>query len=210
MEHVHVELRPGTRIDDAGSTRQAILAKALAIGGTLAAGGIVVAGLPGIARSATSPEKDLEILDFALRLERLQKAFYDEAVASSGVTGKLHDFATVVAAHEREHVKYLEGALGSKASASPTFTFGGVFASDDSFATAAATLEDLGVAAYNGQAANLTPKSLAAAAQIVSVDARHAAWIRSIVGKPPADRPTDVPMTAEEVTATLEKTGYVA
>ena len=49
-------------------------------------------------------------------------------------------------------------------------------------------LEDLAVATYNGQAVNLTPASLKAAARIVSVEARHAAWIRSIVGEVPATR----------------------
>ena len=38
---------------------------------------------------------------------------------------------------------------------------------------------------YNGQAVNLTPKTLAAAARIVSVEARHAAWARALAGKDP-------------------------
>ena len=45
-------------------------------------------------------------------------------------------------------------------------------------------LEDTAVAAYNGQAANHETKpTLKAAATIVSVEARHAAWIRDIVGE---------------------------
>jgi Ferritin-like domain len=209
MEHVHVEVTPEARVEAASGTRQMMLVRALAVGGTLVVSGVVVAGLPGIARSATSPGRDLEILDFALQLEYLQKAFYDGAVASPAITGALKDFATVVAGHEGEHVQYLQAALGTNASPAPAFTFGDTFASNDAFAAAAATLEDLGVAAYNGQAANLTPKSLAAAAEVVSVDARHAAWIRSIVGKPPADDATDDPMTAEQVTASLQQTGYL-
>jgi rubrerythrin len=210
MEHVHVEVTPSARVEPASSTRQRLLFRALAAGGTLVAGGVVVAGLPGIARSAPSAAADLEILDFALQLEYLQKAFYDAAAASPAIDGKLRDFVTVVVDHEARHVDYLKAALGDKASPSPTFSFGDTFATADGFSAAAATLEDLGVAAYNGQAANLTPERLAAAAQIVSVDARHAAWIRSIVSKPPADQPTDKPMTADEVTAALAKTGYVS
>ena len=41
------------------------------------------------------------------------------------------------------------------------------------------TLEDVAVAAYNGQAGNLTKDALRAAATVISVDARHTAWIRS-------------------------------
>ena len=70
-------------------------------------------------------------------------------------------------------------------------------------------LEDFGVAAYNGQATNLTSDALAAAAQIVSVHARHAAWIRSIVGKTPAIQATDRPKTQAQVEAALEATGFL-
>ena len=52
-------------------------------------------------------------------------------------------------------------------------------------------LEDTAVAAYNGQAVNLTKPVLKAAATIVSVEARHAAWIRDIVGQPAAPQATD-------------------
>ena len=58
----------------------------------------------------------------------------------------------------------------------------------ESFLDAATLLENTGVAAYNGQAANLTKKSLAAAAAIVSVEGRHAAWISSLAGRDPAPR----------------------
>ena len=50
------------------------------------------------------------------------------------------------------------------------------------FEPTALKLEDLGVAAYNAQAPNLTKAALAAAARIVSVEARHAAWIRDVRG----------------------------
>ena len=65
------------------------------------------------------------------------------------------------------------------------------------------------MAAYNGQAANLTRDALIAAARIVSVDARHAAWIRAIQDKPPASRPTDLPKTRREVLAAVDRTGFV-
>ena len=70
-------------------------------------------------------------------------------------------------------------------------------------------LENTGVAAYNGQAANLTKKSLAAAAAIVSVEGRHAAWASALAGRDPAPRAADLGATADAVAATLERTGFV-
>ena len=48
------------------------------------------------------------------------------------------------------------------------------------------TFEDLGVAAYKGQAGNLmaSDEILTAALQIHSVEARHAAEVRRILGMP--------------------------
>jgi hypothetical protein len=63
------------------------------------------------------------------------------------------------------------------------------------------------VGAYAGQANNLSKKTLAAAATLVSVEARHAAWIRSIVGRPPANEPTDKARTAEQVMRDLKRLG---
>ncbi len=70
-------------------------------------------------------------------------------------------------------------------------------------------LEDVGVAAYNGQAVNLTKPVLKAAATIVSVEARHAAWIRDIVGQPAAPDATDKPATERQARAAVARTGFV-
>ena len=61
------------------------------------------------------------------------------------------------------------------------------------FARTAIRLEELGLAAYNGAATSLTPDALADAARIVSVEARHAAWIRDIAGANPAPRAAEPP-----------------
>ena len=71
-------------------------------------------------------------------------------------------------------------------------------------------LEDAAVAALNGQITNLTPERLAAACAIVSVDARHAAWIRDIGGMPPAAGATDAPLAAADVRALLQRQGFLA
>ena len=172
-------------------------------------GAVFQAGLPAVALGRPSPGQDAEILNYALLLEELQTAFYDEAVAGGGLDGELLEFARVVAGHEREHVQLLRRALGTKARKAPRFEFRAATSSPQRFAAAALELEELGVAAYNGQAANLTRDALIAAARIVSVDARHAAWIRAIQDKPPASRPTDLPKTRREVLAAVDRTGFV-
>ena len=71
----------------------------------------------------------------------------------------------------------------------------------------AVVLEDVGVALYNGQAGNLTAGALAAAAEIVSVEARHAAWARDLAGELPAPVATDVAADAAQVKARLTQAG---
>jgi len=130
-------------------------------------------------------------------------------VNRGALRGELREFAEVVLEHEREHVKLLRGALGAKARKVPRFGFGSAVANPRRFAATALQLEDLGVAAYNGQAANLTRDALIAAARIVSVDARHAAWIRAIENRPPSRQATDPAKSRAEVLAEVDRTGFV-
>ena len=216
-DHVSVRV-PDTRMavraaatEDLTSSRERFLRRAIMAGGTLVVGGVVVAGLPRLAASAAqSAAQDAEIFNFALLLEYTQSAFYAEAVERAELTGELLEFATVVAEHERAHVEYLRDALGSEARDEPTTDFGEATADPDAFGAAAVTLEDVAVAAYNGQAGNLTKGALRAAATIISVDARHAAWIRSIVGETPAAQAVDEPLSAEQATARIDETGFLA
>ena len=55
------------------------------------------------------------------------------------------------------------------------------------------------MAALDGQAAGLTKPSLAAVATIVSVEARHAAWIRDLLGELPAPSAANPSQTAAQV-----------
>ena len=74
------------------------------------------------------------------------------------------------------------------------------------------------MAAYNGQGPRLRRKTLAAAASIVSVEARHAAWIRRIVAGPdyaegkksyPAPAALDKPQTKAQIEAAVGQTGFI-
>ena len=180
-------------------------------GATAAAlGGLIAAGSQS-ARSAPSASQDAEVLAFILGVERFESGFYAAVAGAGALKGELAEFVTVVGGHEREHVAFLEQALGSAAAKAPGFTadVADVAGDPQRFVRTAAALEDAVVAAYNGQAANLRPETLAKAATIVSVEARHAAWIRDIGGLPPAENTTDEPLTSDGVRAALRRVGLL-
>jgi hypothetical protein len=179
--------------------------------GTLAGGGAALAALvlaePGKAASRT----DVEILNYALTLEYLQAAFYTEAERRNALRTKLARQTTrVLGAVERAHVRALRDALGSAAVKRPFFDFGGVTEDEDAFIRTAVAFEDLGTAAYKGQAYRIdSPALLAAAISIHSVEARHAAWIRYLAGAPPASSALDEPKSMGEVRELVASTGFI-
>jgi rubrerythrin len=196
--------------DEAEATSRAdFVARAVVAGGALTAGGLVVAGLPLLAASAPSASQDKKILNFALLLEYIEAAFYAEAFDKAKLTGELRDYVSVVRRHEQEHVAFLKKVLGPGARKKPTLEFGETTSDPVKFTAAAISLEETMVGAYNGQAANLTKSTLAAAAKIVSVEARHAGWIRAIAGKDPAPSATDQPKTAAQVQTAINRTGFL-
>ena len=178
--------------------RAAIIKRiAVSLGG-LTAAGAAAAGLASASGSSGSSlsSRDREVLEFALKFEQLQTAFYAQALRAGKLTGQIKQFAEVVGGEERKHLDYLEHALGSTAGSSPTFTFGDATTDNQKFIAAAVTIEDTGLAAYNGQAENMSRATLQSVARVISVEARHAAWARSLAGKLPAPVPADVPITA--------------
>jgi rubrerythrin len=179
-------------------TRAGVFTRSLALLGALGGSAVGAAALEASPDSAGSAAHDQEILRFGLLIERLQAAFYAAALRGGRLTGERRQFAEVVGAQEQEHVKYLAAALGSHAGKSPSFHFGDAATDPSKFITTAIELEQTGLGVYNGQAVNLTPTALAAAARVVSVEARHAAWARAIAGEIPAPVPVDVPITVSQ------------
>jgi len=132
---------------------------------------------------------DVAILQFAYALEQLEADFYSRVVdnfSGSDLTAAEQVVLTEVRNHEVIHRDLLAAALGSDASFTLTPTYRKVnFKSRASVLATAKTLEDLGVAAYNGVAQffSATPAGLgflALAAKIVSVEGRHAAAVRDL------------------------------
>ena len=178
---------------------------ALAAGGALAT--VTTIGATELLNAAPSAEQDKRVLNLLLRVEYTEAAFYAAALQDAGLTGELEEYARAVLAHEKEHVTFLKGALGDAAEAEPGYDFAAVTADADAFAEAAAKLEDIAVGAYNGQAANVTKGAFLAAARIVSVEARHAAWIRSIRDADPAPDAVDSPYDERRVQRGLRELG---
>ena len=191
----------GRPLDSSPATRRTFL-------GACLAGGLALGVAPDATRAAATAARDTDVLNYALGLEYLQRAFYEEAVAKGALSGGLARFARVVAGHERAHVAALRQALGRDAARPPRFAFGRATTDPAAFVSAAIELEDLAVLGYNGAAPALGPKALTAAAQIVSVDARHAAWIRALDGRRPAIEATDPGRSQDRVSASVERLGF--
>lgn len=137
----------------------------------------------------TSTPSAVEVLNFALFLEYLERDFYQMGMDTSGLIPQ-EDRTTYsqILQHEADHVDFLvtgiEGAGGTPIDRPEfDFTAGGMFDpfnNYDQYITLTQGFEDTGVRAYKGQAGNLMDNKdlLTAALQIHSVEARHASQIR--------------------------------
>jgi len=177
--------------------------------GAMASVPLVLAAASKEAFAGGLPKKIVDTLNFALTLEYIEDAFYSTALKKGVVPSKYHAIFRIIALHEAQHVAFLKSALGSAAVKPPRadFTAGGkyadVFSNFATFLTLSQTFEDLGVAAYKGQAGNLMGSGdiLTAALQIHSVEARHAAEVRRIGGKKAWHGAFDAPMSKAAVLA---------
>jgi ferritin-like protein len=177
--------------------------------GGAALGVVLVSRRVAVSDAAPSPAQDRRIFQFALLLEELQSAFYSDAMERGRLRGDLREFAQVVGGHERAHVAFLRKVLGPAAGPAQSFHFGAATSNPQRFGVAARAIENLGVAAYNGQGAKLTAGAMEHAAEIVSVEGRHAGWIGALLGDPPAPRAADPGLDANAVLAQLKATGYL-
>jgi len=137
-------------------------------------------------KAAAPPGGDVGILNYALTLEYLETEFYSKVLAASLFTGKVGALIKDFGAQEQAHVTALKGAV-SKLGGTPVTKPEGKFPIENATQVAqlAYTVENLGAAAYLGQAANIqSPEVLASALAIHSVEARHAATLGTLVKKP--------------------------
>ncbi len=211
-----------------GDTRLGFLKKAGLTGGAVMGGGALLSALTPAASMAAKgkgrpPAKfgkgDIGILNYALTLEYLEAAFYNEATANNMKSsfvknGQAQVFLKTVTADENAHVAFLKKALGSKAVAAPKVDFGGTTSDEASFIKTAVALENTGVGAYSGQALNISsPAYVAAALSIWSIEARHASVAGLLLKPTPANLtpngPFDKPKTAAQVLKAVAATGFL-
>jgi hypothetical protein len=178
-------------------------------------GGVVLLGGLSTTRSARAGDiartkGDISILRFDLVLEYLQAGLYTEAERLGALTPKTLAWARVVGAHERAHAQAIKNLLGSKAVKSPSFDFRGVTENEQSFIKTAVAFEELTTALLKWQAVRLDSREiLAAAATLHSVETRHAAWIRHILGLRPAATPFDEPAPQREMAQLIKSTRFI-
>lgn len=149
------------------------------------------------AYGAASTTDVVGVLNFALTLEYLEAAFYNQGFASTGlIPSGNSDYIGVIRRDENAHVKFLQNVITSL-NATPvqasTYDFTGgnnkgngpfkdVFTNYATFLAVAQVFEDTGVRAYKGQAPVLLGNQtvLTAALSIHAVEARHASAIRKL------------------------------
>lgn len=135
-----------------------------------------------------STKGDLEIVQYALTLEHIETDFYNAVIDSGVVKDKaLAETAKMIRDNEQEHVDALTGTVKQLGGTPkrPKTNFDAVLEGGQKMVLeTAATVENLGAAAYLGQAGRIKSKEiLAAALAIHSVEGRHAAALNSVVGK---------------------------
>ncbi len=193
--------------------RRAFFRSAAARLGALASAPMVLAVASTEAFGQDLPQDVVDVLVYALTLEHIEDAFYRSGLAADGLIPEQYvGIFNQIGKHEAAHVALLTSVLGSNAIPRPELDltaggkYGDALTNFETYLTLSQTFEDLGVAAYKGQAANLIDNDdlLTAALQIHSVEARHAAIVRHIGGKKPWDGAFDEPMSKDEVLAAAQ------
>jgi rubrerythrin len=173
--------------------------------GAALAGATATLGALGAAQAvAEGGNVDLEVLQFALLLERLEADFYVRALDEVPFRSPAaRNMASTFADSERQHVDTVEQLvrqINGRAGRAPKFDFGDALSSEQNFVRTAVVLEDTGVSAYNGAGPLIENDDiLEAAGQIVQVEARHAARARRQADLRPAPRAFDRPLTIDQV-----------
>jgi len=173
---------------------------------------------------------DLGILNYAYALEQLEAAFYTNVMDGSywmNANTEEKKILEDVYKHEVIHRDFFKAAITGAVSGDSKkilpeleFDFTSVDFSDRaSVLGTARVLEDTGVAAYNGAGKLLmTPTYLVIAGKIVSVEARHAAAIRSIFLEDPKafagddvvdENGLDLAKSPSEILTAVGQTGFV-
>lgn len=161
----------------------------------LAGGALMAVPSVASAHNPPSPPSDIDILNYALTLERLEATFYRRVLARfnqgefenddvfDGLGNYLrrnaYEYFQIISEHENTHVTTLVEVitqLGGRPVPPSEYNFG--ITTVASALSTAKKLENTGVRAYDGAIAHLYRASLlTASATIATVEARHAAYL---------------------------------
>lgn len=159
--------------------------------------------LAALALSATNPRaqgqafaattlqnlSDVDILNFALKIEHLQAAFYEQAIGTGVLSENVLNTFTRMRDHENQHINRLTQVvqnLGGTPQEREAYNFGDLN-TEAQILQVAQTLEEVGVGAYSGVARSISDRSiiLAGLASILQIEAAHSAVVRTQGGGSP-------------------------
>ncbi len=213
-ERTLAEIDAGGSLRDAAEAAGCTRAELFSRGVTAAAAGaLVYLGVSGEDAGAATARtaNDIAILRFDQVLEELQAGLYTEAERLGALKPQTLAWARVVGAHERAHLAAIKKLLGRKNSLrASTFDYGKVTADESAFLKTAVAFEDLTAALLKWQAPRLDSRDIVAAAvSLHSVETRHAAWIRHLIGLQPASTAFDKPASQARMSKLIDSTHFV-
>jgi len=204
-------------VDNDARSRRNFFAKA---GAFIAAAGVA----PSLVQAQTFTS-DVDILNYALRLERLEAAFYTVGLSKFAATdfanaafaknltaaqvANAYTYFQAIQQNETTHVATITAAIMSMGGTPVAVDCYGfqpygydikTFLNADSFAAVAMVLENTGVMAYDGAIGLVSSATLrTTAATIATVEARHAAYLNQLNGVIPFPSAFDTAATATTI-----------
>jgi hypothetical protein len=179
--------------------------------GALGCAGLLSAlAMPRAWAKSTSKSNDVLILRFGLTFEHLQARFYEEGLRIPALGEETKRWTRVIGAHERAHVRIIRSVLGPQAIPSPFFDFHGVTERETPFTRTAVAFEDLTTALYTGVMPLIdSPALVAALFSLLTVEARHAGWVRHARGLLPVASAFDEAKSIPEVNRLVNSTHFM-
>ena len=160
-------------------------------------------------RQTDELQVDISILNYALTLEHLEATFYNQGLdnftrqdfKTYGYPNYVYTLFEKIREHENVHVSTLQTVIKSlNGTAVPPCEYNFNIPDVKTFIETSRALENTGVSAYSGSAKDISnPDLLTAAATILSVEARHAAFLQYITNRSPFPNAFDIPLSKGQV-----------